>query len=170
MNSIHLQQRMHNAFNSELCRRLLIRYFTLKGYTESFNKKIYPPTIQDLSTLVPQLQGRVEIEPFVEDIDPNSGVYKLGWNLFVLGTKRLYLGVSSHTSLAEVRSSIGGPLDGASKVFYATPNRVINFITAVLSKSESGDISQKLATKRVQPLFITGDHSGYFRTQQRPIN
>jgi hypothetical protein len=161
-----LQQRLYSTLNKEYCKRLLIRYFVSKGFQESFDKKIYPPKIQDLTSAIPQLAGKIEIEPYVEDIDPNNGIYHLGWNLFVLGTKRLFLGYSTHTNLSEVKSPIAGPTEGGEKILNATPRRVINFVTALLANSKNGDITRG-AFGRKSMLFVTGDQSGYFK--RRPV-
>lgn len=166
MSRAYLSDKIRTAFNTELTRRLLIKYFMDKGMTESFEKRLYPPTLQDMTIKIPQLRGKIEIQPFVEDIDPNSGAVKLGWNLFVLGTKRMYLGESVHTSLQEVTSAIGGPLDGSRYLDYATPKRMINFIVNVLSDSKQGDIppSNKLGKRAMSVLPIgTGEQSGYFK-------
>ena len=151
-------------------KRLLIRYFSNKGYRENFDKKIYPPTIQDLPVAIPQLIGKIEIQPNVENIDPNTGVVKIGWNLFVNGTQRMNLGESSHANLAEIQNAVFGPSKSARYANYATPRRIVNYIVNVLSKSKSGDISSIPDQVKMSVLPLgTGDHSGYYRTQHRPV-
>lgn len=170
----YLTERLRAALNKELIRRLMIRYFDGKGYTEpgSFDKKIYPPTLQDLSMQIPQLMGKIEVEAAVEDIDPRTGVTKLRWQLFVLGNQRMFLGFSTHTNLSEVRTAIQGPLSAIHRGTFATPKRIVTFVANVLGKDEYGDIASmpKNITVRAGMLPLgTGEMSGYFRTSHRPV-
>ncbi len=173
MNNNELARQIHAAFNRELIRRNLIKYFMTKGFTESFNKKIYPPMIQDLIVQVPPLGGKVEIVPWVEEIDPITGVVKLGWNLFVLGNRRMYLGESIHTNLTEVRVAVTGPLnnnipDGTTNI---TPNKIINFVVNILGESRSGDITKtpkNIVPRNYAMPLGAGGSIGFFRGSQRP--
>lgn len=168
----YLQERLRSALNQELIRRLLIRYFCSKGFTENFNKRIYPPQMQDMAIQVPQLMGKIEVQPYVEDIDPNTGVVKLGWNLFVLGNRRMMLGYSTHTNLSEIRTAIMGPLAAMNRGTHATPKRIVNFVTKVMGSSNAGDIAsmpKNLTTRAGMLPLGTGEMSGYFRTSHRPV-
>lgn len=169
----YFQDRLRAALNKELIRRLLIRYFNQKGFGENFNKKVYPPQLQDISVQIPQLVGKIEVQPYVEDIDPNTGVVKLGWNLFALGAKRMCLGFSTHTNLSEVRTAIMGPLAAMDRGSYATPKRIIGFLTKVLGSSQKGDIASIPKTITLRPgmttPLATGEMSGYFKTTHRPV-
>lgn len=170
MNRSNLSDQIYAALNQELIRRLMIRYFKQKGFRENFNKRIYPPLLQDIVLQIPQLNGKIEIQPYVEDINPESGMVRLGWNMFILGQKRLFLGESMHTSLAEVRNAVFGPQPNTRFINYATPKRIINFVVKVLGNSKNGDISLRPDQVYTAALPLgTGEHSGYFRTQQRPI-
>jgi hypothetical protein len=170
MNRTTLSDQVYTALNQELIRRLLIRYFSQKGFRENFNKRVYPPLIQDITVLVPQMSGRVEVVPYVEDINPENGIVRLHWNLFVEGNKRLFLGESVHTSLADVRNAVFGPPPNTRFVNYATPKRIVNFIVRILGDSKNGDIAMRPDHVYTSALPLgTGEHSGYFRTQQRPV-
>lgn len=169
-----LTERLRAALNEELIRRLMIRYFNMKGYTEpgSFDKKIYPPTLQDLAVQIPQLIGKVEVDTAVEDIDPRTGITKLCWQLFVLGNQRMFLGFSTHTNLSEVRTAIQGPLSAVHRGTFATPKRIVNFVVKVLGASENGDIASMPKNISIRPGMMplgTGEMSGYFRTSHRPV-
>lgn len=172
METGYLQDRLRQALNRELIKRLLTRYFSQKGFEENFDRRVHPPLLQDLPFQIPQLYGKIEIQPYVEDIDPNTGIVRLGWNLFVLGTQRISLGYSTHTNLNEVRTAIAGPLAALDRGSHATPRRIINFITEVLSRSKHGDITcvPKTVTSRVSNVLPlgTGEMSGFFRTN-RPV-
>lgn len=172
-NNLNLQERIRTALNAELTRRLLNRYFVMKGYTESFDKRIYPPILQDMAMLVPQLFGKIEIVPSVEDIDPNTGVVKLNWNLFALGNNRMWLGQSAHTNLSEVRTPIAGPLMSTARMTHATPKRIIEYLVKVLGNSKSGDLTivpNTIMNRSISATpFSSGDSSGFFRTKHRPV-
>lgn len=171
----HLAERIHAALNRELIKRMLVQYFVQKGFEESFDQKIYPPTIQDLPQQVPQLASKIEIEPYVEDIDPRTGMVRLGWNLFILGTKRQYIGESTHTSLNEVQASVAGPLNNQPRnsLRNTTPRKIVEFIVKVLGDSKNGDVTAmpKLVSTANQPLPISTNQqpSGYFRKHHRPV-
>ena len=166
----NLLTQMHTALNKEYIKRLLTQYFTQKGYNENFDKKIYPPNIQDLPQQIPQLQNKIEIIPHVTDIDPQTGIVKIGWNLFLLGTKRIYLGESTHTNLAEIKNNIMGPLNNQTGTTHTTPKKIIEFITKTLTNSKNGNITDTPLTLPKQQLNLgTGDQSGYYRHSQRPV-
>jgi hypothetical protein len=168
-----LSQHVYYALNKELLRRMLIKYFFDKGFKEDINRRIYPPSLLDLPVLIPHLDGKVEIQPHVEDIDPQTGVATLGWNLFVLGNKRMYLGESTHSSLNEIQAQIGIPdADGIKTIEYVTPKKVISFIVEVLSTSHAGDIGKlnSIRKKRTSTPLIgrTNEQMGsFFRLQNR---
>ena len=83
--------RLRHTLNSDVVQRLLIKYFLSRGY-ENFDRLIYPPFVQDLPFMVPELADKVEVIPHAQNIDPMSDSAVLGWNLFVLGSNRCYLG------------------------------------------------------------------------------
>lgn len=169
MSNDALTRNVYYALNKELLRRMLTKYFFDKGFKESINRRIYPPIIQDIVLKIPQISGKVEVVPYVEDIDPYSNLVTLGWNLFVLGTKRMYLGESTHTSLAEIKNNIAGPIwsEGINSIEYVTPKKVISFIVEILGESKVGDLAKapKQYKERTMPLLNKGDSSGWFRTR-----
>lgn len=164
MSNAYLQQQLAKALNVELCKRYLVRYFKGKGFTENFNKKIYPPTIQDLPMLVPQITDKIEIEAVVNDINPLTGQHKLGWNLYVFGVHRMYLGESTHVDMSDVMSTVnisgGEPLQ---KVNYSTPKRVINFITKMIAKDKNGYINSKIVNPKMPLAMGRSDSSGFYK-------
>jgi hypothetical protein len=172
MDTTLLSDRIHAALNKELMKRLLVKYFTQKGFSENFDKRINPQLLQDMVLQIPQFAGRVEVTPYVEEINPNNGVVTLGWNLFILGTSRMYLGESTVTSLSEVRSPIAGINNNMGRFKnYATPSRIIHFITEILSKDKYGDITSRvISTKNgALPPLSVGDSTGFFQTKHRQV-
>jgi hypothetical protein len=169
-----LTEKVYYALNREYMRRLLTKYFWQKGFKEQMEAKIYPPILQDLSMTIPNLMGKIEIEPEVCDVDPTTGIVTLEWNMFILGNKRMFLGESTHTDLSELRSplaGIGGNKAGIRRLDYATPMRVINFIINILGEHKMGDLSQTPKAITLSPLTPytrgIGDTSGYFK--RRPL-
>lgn len=140
-----LADRIRHVLNSELIRRLLIKYFTEKGFS-NFNSPIYPPILQDMSVRIPELTNKVEMIPHVREINPATGQVTIGWNLFVLGTNRIDLGESTHNNLAELQRAIYGQQYGSTSLNDKSPADVIDFITKVLSHSQSGIITPQIVT------------------------
>lgn len=140
----HVIENLKHVSNTEAVRRMLIRYFMEKGFTESFDRHVYPAIVQDLAQVIPQLSTKVEIVPFAEEIDSYQGKAVLGWNLFVLGTHRMYLGQTYHSDLRSLASQIqSGAImipegDISNARCQATPRRIITFITRVLGTHKSG--------------------------------
>jgi hypothetical protein len=168
-----LTEKVYYALNKEYMRRLLTKYFYQKGFKEDMNAKIYPPLLQDLAMAIPSLMGKIEIEPEVCDVDPTTGIVSLEWNMFLLGNKRMFLGESTHTDLAEIRSPMSGVSDksGIRIINYTTPAKVVNFIINVLGEHKMGDLSQTPKNITLSPLVPytkgIGDTSGYFK--RRPL-
>lgn len=149
--------KMKHVANTEVIRRLLIKYFMDKGFHESFNRQLFPSILQDMPHAIPILMDKVEIVPFAEDIDAMSSKATLGWNLFVLGTHRMYLGNTHHNDLADLARQIKAgiinvPTEGvASARRQSTPRRVVTFITRVLENHEGGYVSLSPNTKQKIP-------------------
>jgi len=137
--------RIKHTMNTDVVRRLLIKYFRSKpGFEETLSRKVFPPILQDLTLVIPQLVTKVEIEPYCEEIDNNTGKAILGWQLFVLGNHRCFLGNTYHNDLSMLArqlqaGSIMIPEDQqGSARRQATARQIILFITRVLSKNEAG--------------------------------
>jgi hypothetical protein len=138
-----MELKIKKILNEELIKRLLIQYFLSKGIQrESFDKKLYPPMLQDIVMQMPHFVGKLEIQPFVEDINPHNGQVKLGWNMFVLGTRRMYLGRSTHKNLAELKDSISGPINKFEHEDVVSPAQIVEFVTHGLKNSEQGFIER----------------------------
>ncbi len=141
--------RLKHTINSDTVRRLLIKYFIEKGYSESFDKMVSPTILQDLVDKVPHLATKIEIVPHAVEIDPITYKQaKLGWNLFVLGNHRMFLGETMHYDLlGAVRQIYNKQFSFAENSYstskLTTPRKIINFITRTMNKSERGYIDFK---------------------------
>jgi len=139
--------------NTEVIRRLLIKYFYDKGFNESFDKHLYPCLVQDLPLVIPVLSDKIEVVPYAEEVDSINGKVKIGWNMFVLGKQRMYLGETSHNNMQDLARQIHSgmilPPNGVptSVRKQATPRRIITFITRILGNSKSGyiDLAPRLS-------------------------
>ena len=169
-----ITDRLEYAFNAELIKRLLIRYFSEKGFQENFDLKVYPPSIQDLCESVPELSGKVELEPHAKEIDPTTGFAKIGWNLFVLGNQRMYLGETEHNELQDLARQL------ESKTFVVNENEdattktcrhartardIVGWIVRVLGNSEAGLVRSNAASE-IKPGPLGNSNAGQF--YQRP--
>jgi len=164
--------------NAEVVRRLLIKYFIEKGYTESFDRQLYPCLIQDLPLVIPVLSSKVEVIPHMENLDNIQGKAMLGWNLFVLGHQRMYLGETYHNDLASLarqirtRSFLIPEGSNIHATRLSTPRRVIHFVTRAMkghtngyvdlaapSSNQSFRMGSNLNALGMQPQFY--NRSGY---------
>ncbi len=148
--------RLKHVSNTEVVRRVLIKYFMDKGFAESFDRQMYPALIQDLPLVVPILSNKLEIVPFASEIDTSLGRAVLGWNLFVLGNQRMYLGETYHNSLQDLARQIRSGLIRVPEAGYhtarrqTTPRRVVSFITRVLESHDAGYVDLNPSTRPIR--------------------
>lgn len=163
MDSYETDQIRYRA-NAEVVRRLLIKYFMEKGYHESFDRQLYPCLIQDLPMVIPVLSSKVEVIPHMENLDNIQGKATLGWNLFVLGNQRMYLGETYHNDLPTLARQIKaknflipeGTNPNATRL--TTPRRVVHFIMRALQDHKSGYVD--LAAPTTAHTFRMGMGAG----------
>ena len=170
-----LEDKLESVFNKELISRLLVKYFHDKGFTENFDNRVYPPIMQDLPELIPELSGKVELEAFAEEIDPTSGFAKLGWNLFALGNQRMYLGQTEHSDLQELAQQLesstpimseDGGQEGSRRTRSARD--IVTWLSGVLSRSESG-IIRTVGERTTQPSAMGSAQATNFFEKPRAI-
>lgn len=143
--------KLRHTLNADVVQRLLIKYFIGKGY-DNFDRLLYPPLIQDLPYIVQELADKVEVIPHAQSIDPMADAAILGWNLFVLGNNRCYLGETHHQGLRQLSMQItqGNVFStDQTATHQTTPKRIIKFVVDVLAKHSSGYVN---LTPRVVPL------------------
>jgi hypothetical protein len=139
MNTL-LSARIKKQLQRELMKRRMIEYFINKGF-ENFDMPLYPPACYDMPIKIPALYTRVEVIPSVEETDTTLGTVRLGWNLFVLGINRQFLGETTHTGETDViRAIMGAPNVEIPAEVKCTPNDVIRFVLKILDESKSGYI------------------------------
>lgn len=152
----YTSDRIKHVANTEVIRRLLIKYFIDKGFSESFDRSLYPALVQDLPQVIPVLANKLEIVPHANEVDTSMGRAVLGWNLFALGNHRMYLGETYHNSLHDLARQIKtGTIRMSESGFHtarrqATPRRVISFITRVLGSHEQGYIDLNPSTRPIR--------------------
>jgi hypothetical protein len=159
--------KIRRILNEELIRRLMTKYFEDKDIAvEDFDRNIYPPILQDITYRIPQFAGKIEIVPHIEDMNPATGRIRLGWNLFVLGNKRMDIGESSHKNVAELKLNIAGPSAHSTAKKEASPNRLIEFISKMLSKSEAGYIEKGIDKPVAEPGGQVGNSAQFYAGSQ----
>ncbi len=175
MNDIQ-RMRVQHAANTEAVRRMLVKYFMEHGFKESFDKIVNPAAIQDLPFSNPGLDTKIDIEPHALEIDPTTSHAVLGWNLFVLGNQRMFLGESHHSNLSELARQIKQNQIRAESISMTrrctTPRRIITFIERVLSSTDGGyvDLSQRnkpmaLRPRAFRPIGNGGSAESQFYTR-----
>lgn len=154
INSYDIDQIKHLA-NTEVVRRLLVKYFIDKGFTESFDRQMYPALMQDLPMVIPALSNKLEIVPHAREIDQALGRATIGWNLFALGNQRMYLGETFHNSLTDLARQIRSGLIKVPEQGFnsakrqTTPRRVISFVSRVLGDHEAGYVDLSPSTRPI---------------------
>jgi len=169
-----LDEDLEFSFNAELTKRLLIRYFCDKGFKENFDERVYPPTIQDITESIPELSGKVELEPYAVEVDPQNGFARLGWNLFILGNQRMYLGETEHTELQELARQLEEKCYVFSESESNTARRtrtardIITWMVRTLGRSEAGLLRSVPQNTWERPMI--GKHpTGEFFERPKPI-
>lgn len=163
------------ALSSELTRRMLVKYFAEKGYEENFDLRVYPPALQDIQESIPELSGKIELVPHAIEIDPTTGFARLGWNLFVLGNQRMYLGETEHTDLKDLAKQMDGKYvvtenQGPARQM-RTARDIVNWATRVLGNTKAGIIrliDQEPHQASDKPI-IAGTQSGGFYERPKTI-
>lgn len=130
---------IQQALTIEYLRRLLVKYFVEKGFKDDFNAPMYPAAARDIAEKIPQLQGLVEVVPHAAKVDPAIGKAVIGWNLFVLGNQRAYLGETIHNdmqALGQFLTNGVGDLSNCPSRKQISPAHLISFIIRVLRSSD----------------------------------
>lgn len=149
------RDRLKHKLNNEVVKRILIKYFVEHGYIDTFELPINPIKTQDIVEAHPALDTKLEIVPYVVSIDPTTNRATIGWNLFVLGNQRMFLGETIHGDLRALAAQIRmGPITEGSMMGTrrcTTPLRIITFIDRCLSSSEYGYVDLSITQQTRQP-------------------
>ena len=121
-----LIKQIRQAISSELVRKSLIEYFLSKEIP--LTSSINPPVISDMEENLPQLSGYIEVQPHVVESNPKTAEAKVGWNLFVLGVNRKFIGYSKHSSYSELSEPMNNQINLEKNLSYTTVEEVIEFI------------------------------------------
>ena len=129
---------------------------------------LYPPMLQDIAEIIPELAGRVEVVPHIDELDPTNGFVKIGWNLFVMGTNRKFLGHTTHKSLNDLQQPNDSKEARENSLRHTTPQEIIQFIIDTINKYES-DIS--LAPPQYPTMrFSAGVNPVSYQDQKLSVN
>lgn len=147
--------RVKHAANNEVVRRMLIKYFIDRGYADSFDKAVNPIMMQDLPYVNSGLDTKIEIEPYAIEIDPTTSKATLGWNMFVLGNQRIFLGETQHQNLLDLARQIKQGQIQVESILgtrrCTTPKRIITFIERTLHNSNAGYVDVTPRNSPVSP-------------------
>lgn len=167
----YIIEKIEANLEKEVLIRSLAEYFINKGF-KSLDIRVYPPALQDLVSAVPILDGKIEVVPTIEELDPRTSYCKLRWDLFVLGNNRLMLGFSEHTNLQELATNWGaGMVMTEDKVSSneSTAKRIIGFISRILSASRAGRTKPAHLTTTTGPLSPLAIAGMTFYRRGQPI-
>lgn len=125
-----MQRKIERHLRKELARRMLNQYFSDTKSMEHLTEKVYPPALMDMTKLIPLLRDEVEIVPFVDEANITTGTITVGWNLFVRGLYRMFLGKTTHTNASELKQSIisGNPPTKVAAEVVRSAADVIRFV------------------------------------------
>lgn len=112
-------------------KKQLTEYLTSKGIDPGTT--VYPPLLQDIQS-IGDVSNRIELIPFMEEIDPASGYIRVGWNLFVLGTNKKFLGYTNHKSLNDLNQLEPTEQSKQESLCYTVGKDIIDFIIGTLQK------------------------------------
>ena len=134
--NVNLVNTVKHALVMETVRKSLYQFFENRNL--DLDAIIYPPLIRDINKEVEVVGNKIEIIPHVVDIDPTTNYVRIGWNLFVLGTNRMYLGDTVHRSLSQLDQQVEDPLFSGSAEPLRTPRQIVEFIVSVMFKHKLG--------------------------------
>lgn len=164
-----LVDRLRRRLSKIFSKKKLTEYFNRKGY-EDFDEYVYPPVLQDMPVVIPELRNKVEITPFSERIDPTSGLVEIGWNLFVLGTNRSFVGYSYHNSAQDLNrehAAIAG-----NNLPHKPKKRVVDiieFIVETLGREKDGLLDPADIGSQINRINVDGYHSHNMQTYPQAL-
>ena len=143
---------IRHLLNLVIIKKQLYDYF--KNKFNDWMAVVYPVAIQDICEAIPELSDKIEVVPFVADLNPMTGVVKIGWNLFAFGTNRKFLGHTFHESMTELNV---GSMDDHSlrnSVCTVTCQELIDFIVDMLNEHSSDYVPFNTIKWRSPPTYV----------------
>jgi hypothetical protein len=133
--------KLRRAANCHKVQKWLVHYFIQKVGRENMHRIVDPSNLMDLTIHIPPLHTRIEIVPNARDLRLQDDHISLEWNLFVLGTKRMFLGRTAHQDIMATLHCVRN-VDQVNRVhgieYGVNPKQIIAFIIRVLGKHEEG--------------------------------
>jgi len=130
-----LLKNIKKIIQMEIIRKNLKDYFKSLGLDD--DDILYPPLIRNMPMQVPMIGSKLEVVPFVKEIDPATKFVKLGWNLFVYGTDRKFLGYSVHESFANLDTIVNNDFIFNDLDTNVSVGDVIEFIVGTIEKKKA---------------------------------
>lgn len=135
--------KLRRAANCYKVQKWLVHYFVNKVGRENMHKVIDPSILLDMTTQIPPIHTKIEIIPNARDLKLQEDLIVIEWNLFVLGTKRMFIGRTSHQDIMSTLFALknGNTVNHIHGIEYGvTPKKMIAFITRILRIHEDGYI------------------------------
>lgn len=124
--------------------------------------KISPLKLLDLPYDIPALSDLIEIVPFVEDINNATGEITVGWNLFVDGIYRMYLGSTKFESIKQVQEALKTKANNTKEINSDVDGKsLIQFITSII---RDHDIPIDINAKRITRSFYDEIGTGFIKS------
>jgi hypothetical protein len=162
------QDTLRRAANCHKVQKFLVHYFVHKVGKHNMDKVVDPSILLDLTIQIPPLHTKVEIVPNAKDMKLQDDFLTLEWNMFVLGTKRMFLGRTAHQDIMNTLHSVrqGQAVNRVHGIEYGVkPKQIIAFIVRVLGKHEEGYVPWVSPERSIDQvlnfgMLSTGYHHG----------
>ena len=136
------------------------------------DRVVDPSALLDLTLQIPPLHTKMEIVPNAKDLRLQDDQITLEWNLFVLGTKRMYLGRTAHQDIMNTLHTLksGQPVHRIHGIEYGVkPKQIIAFVTRVLGSHEDGYVPWIAPERSIDQVLNFGMlNAGYYHNAGMP--
>lgn len=164
--------KVRRVANCQKVQKWLIHYFLHKVGKNNMDRVVDPSELLDLTMQIPPLHTKLEIVPNAKDLRLQDDQITLEWNLFVLGTKRMYLGRTAHQDIMNTIHTLksGQPVHRMHGIEYGVkPKQIIAFITRVLGNHEDGYVPWISPERSIDQVLNFGMlNAGYYHNAGMP--
>lgn len=128
---------LKKAITNDVLKKDLVQYFINKVERDGLDTTHSPILWQDLLDTMPYLNGYIELIPHNEYLNVAKDEINIGWNIFVLGIQRMYIGSTKHKHLKKTASEFKTGYISPTKYYDSnvTPRQIIAFICRVIKDS-----------------------------------
>ena len=136
---------LKKAITNDVLKKDLVDYFIKKVGKDGLSASHSPVLWQDILDCLPHLFGYIELIPHNEYLDVSKDEINVGWNLFVLGIHRMYIGSTKHKGLRQTAHEYKANRISNTNYFDSnvTPRQMIAFICRVVKNSDTTMIDKQ---------------------------